>query len=755
MMDGTNEVRVNIYKTDVLIPDADTPQVVSMKGSGKPLTISVTNNDRNKLSVIRSTEAKIEVLTETGIDISTFTGGPDNLWYVEILLNQTDYIFKGFLILADISQSFQPEPQVLVLTASDCLGLLKDIPLVDLDGEVPTGKQKICFYLAYALNKTGMRLPMYVVNNLRHGTGSRTVSYVNFSNPGSTIFFPSETVDMFYDGQKFEVTGGSVSNLNSEFTVTAVNGGGTNIEVSPAPVHESGALNVIFEDISSRGHLYNTVYLDAKTFESEIGECEDCYSVLEKILGYDCFICQYLGSWWIFRVDEWDENQIYVTIFDGAGVYQTDEGATDYNMSIGDAETIEFALADAIVERERPLNFAKLVYRYEYPKEVPCNVDFSRGDVIDDTLPEKTYQLECWTLREGVPGYYGSVDGTTATIHRIFNGVEYETDRYIVLTPRTSFESSSINDATYIESEGIPIREKDKFTTSVDWRTENDITTSLSSNVRLFRCVLNGDDGSWWILGEDTVGDGVHKWFDTALWTINSAKGVVSVVLGDDDTEWKNISWDAPPAPVTGTLYLWMNQLNQLSSANDTIDVWYSNLTFDYYPLINGSYQKYTGQHQKVYRATDGYLNKLDSEVYMSDSPTKLGKGAMFLLIDGAYVLTYVFYPVNVYPSGPPDITPCHPYGELQIRSVWNQGVYANWIFSGNMWPIGEDWPAMIHKYILTDSHPATVNRYFTSVGYEQDWKSGMMNNTLIEVYDRVNLKSYSEPREFKYITNG
>ena len=34
-------------------------------------------------------------------------------------------------------------------------------------------------------------------------------------------------------------------------------------------------------------------YLDAKTFEADAGERENCYTVLEKILGHDCFVTQY------------------------------------------------------------------------------------------------------------------------------------------------------------------------------------------------------------------------------------------------------------------------------------------------------------------------------------------------------------------------------------------------------------------------------------------------------------------------------
>jgi hypothetical protein len=81
------------------------------------------------------------------------------------------------------------------------------------------------------------------------------------------------------------------------------------------------AAAAVFLDYNSQFHWYDVVYLDAKTFESEIGESENCYTVLEKILGEDCFITQWKGNWWIFRLDEMENNPVYVAEFDLVGTY--------------------------------------------------------------------------------------------------------------------------------------------------------------------------------------------------------------------------------------------------------------------------------------------------------------------------------------------------------------------------------------------------------------------------------------------------
>jgi hypothetical protein len=750
MMDDATAVQVNLYKTDVLIDDADDPTIINMAASGNPLTVSVVDNNKDKLTAIKAKQAVIEVLTSVETNISVFTGGPDNLWYCEITVD-TEILFRGFLVSADIIQSYMPDAVVLQLTASDGLGLLKDVNLTDFENDTPVGARRLATFIAYCLYKTGLERPIYTVNNLRHGSGERTFDTF-FSFSGQYFVTTGIKTNYFYVGQEIAITG-TASN-NGTRIVTAVDNTGTITQVSIDAAIVLEDTTATFTDTSSAGHFYNTVYLDAKTFESEEGECEDCYTVLEKILKEDCYLTQYNGDWWIIRVDEFDENDIYITKYNSSGAFEENLPATTLNKLVGSGEAL-FPLADWTVERERPLNYGKEVFRYNTALEIPCNSDLNRGDVIDDTFPEKTYTVDCWTLREGVPGFYGSVDGTTATIHKIYNANDYEIDRYVVLTPRTSFETSSINDATYLESEGIEIFVKDKFTASVQWRLDQDIATGGNGNARLFRCVLHGNDGSWWVLGEATTGDGIPKWYDTASWSLFTANGDISVDFDEDMTEWRTISWEAPPAPVTGTLYMWFNQFNQLSSSDDNREIWYTGFSFNYIALINGTYQKFTGQYQKVTRTDLGYLNKREDEVYMSDSPRPFFKGAMKIIINDTLQITTQFFPYNIYPASDPPDDKIAPFGEHQIWAVWNQGVYANWIFNGSIKGLNATWPDIIHKYTLTDPTDQTVERYFMLTSFKQDWKLGIMDGTWIEVYDRALMKRYSDTREFKYITNG
>jgi len=839
MANDATIIGVSIFDTENLIDDAADVEVIPVETSGNPLNISIIDNNKDKFSPIKSRQAKIEILTTSEIGFETF-GGSDNRWYVQIIANPSTTnttLFLGYLSLADNQEDFLPDPNVLVLTATDHLGMLKDIPLTNDDGTNVEYKHKIGELIALAVKKTGLSLPIKVVNNLRFGGLMVSPALFQFYDTNQ-LRLADTHANFFYIGQTFTVTGSDFNDGTYHVTAKSV-GSGSVVVTLLETITTENALAATLNDPLSLLHLYDGVYLDAKTFEAEINECEDCYTVLEKILGEDCFITQYQGEWWIYRIDEFDDHAAYVASFDEDGNYLSIT-STFYNIAIGSNETFKPVNADMLLSADRPHGVAKLTFNYEYPKEIPCNVDFSRGEYIEDlpdeviedeTFTAKSYEFDCWDLREGVPNNYGTPDGTEVYLKRLFNGVDYESERYIVLTPRTTFESSTIDDVTYIESQPIPIIKKDKFNVSVDWRLESDIATGGNGNARLLRAILIGDDGSGWILGSELNGTNENIWYDTAGWTTNTAKGGVSIDYDDnDETEWSGVSFDAAPAPVSGTIYLWLNQFNQTSGSDDNLDIYYSNLQFTYIPYINGSYQKYSGQYQKVSREITKYLAKREKDVFVSDSPKPLLKGAMFFQllgdlftgnvvfqdgnafqIDGDYTATFregmflvitgtlfnnitaritdvyysivadetvvtlsettvsetvagavfqyyifkpanVFYQYNIYYNTEPALVA--PYGEFQIRSVFNQYRNGNRIFDGSFNGLYHVWPDLINKYLLTDNNPNTDDRYFIMTSFEQNWKTGFFTATFIECYN-TDGRNYDDDREFKYITNG
>jgi hypothetical protein len=747
-IDSNVTVTIDIKDSEVLIDDSDTPTIINLIPSGNPFTLSTVNNDRKKFGIF-SKQATIEFHSTSSVNAWTFADSKDNRYLVDAYTDNYT-IFLGFLVVDEMARPFLPNPNIISLVASDNLGLLKEKKLTTPAVNNPTGKNRYADYISWCLTKTGLSLPIKVANNIRPGAGMTTVDVVNFSSASSFILFPITRYTQFYPGMKF--TTNSPLNNGTVFTVTE-NNNGFNIGVTPVPVHEGPVFNIVFTD-QVQGHIYDVCYLDAKTFEAEIGESQDCYSVLEKIFDKDCFITQYKGEWWIMRPDDFDDSDVFLASFDPDGTYDSTAGAATFNKNVGENENQYWVDVSQGVEYERPYKFGKHTFRYEYPKEIPCNINFERGDFISDvSATEKKYNLDCWTLKEGVPAFPGTVDGTTATIHRLFNINSYELERYIVLTPRTTFEGSSLNDATYIESEPIPIQIKDKFSCSVKFRLDQNISTGGNGSARLFRCILKGNDGSYWILGEASTGDGKAIWYNTLNWVANSAKGATSVDFDVDDTEWRTISWDAPQAPVTGDLYLWMNQFNQLNSSDDNREIWYSDLSFSYIPFINATYAKFIGQSSKSERIDEGYSANTDEDVSISDSPKPILMGGIFVNRGIAFDLMPTFF--NATPFGnltPSDSSKFLPYEKIRVQAVYNQNRKGIRYFTGTVrWNI-EDWPDLIHKYFITDIDPDSNNRRFMCLSLEQNWKLFTSTVKFSQTF-HTDGKDYDDPFEFKYIT--
>lgn len=734
------------------------PTIIPLQAGGTPLIISASNNDEDKFTPIRSKSAQIQFVTDTsaGLDSSTFSQGADNLWKVEIYLQDTpQLIFQGFLMMADNHQPFQPDPQYVTLTATDHLAALKEAALVDFNDINPIGKYRVADLIAMCLRKTGLELSFFVVNNLRAGSGILT-NTATISSSGQYIVV--NTTNFFYPGQEFTLTGTATHDgtYHVDHVVQSIVTEVHLVENITAPGEV--APSAVFTDTASSFHWYDNVYIDAKTFEKIIGSSENCYTVLSKLLGEDCYITQWHGQWFIMRVDEIDNNPFYIAEFTAAGVYVS-TATDDFSKSVGAAEDYRFANADTLLRFVRPHQFVKETFNYDFPAEIPCNKDFSRGDYVSGTNP-KLYDITCWTKRRGVPGGYNAPITITAFIQRTFNDNDYEIDRLIYITPQTGHTGFSSTDDEYIESEGIPVNISDKFEGSIQWKFNTNIGSS-AADLRLFRFILIGDDGSGWILGEATPGDGKPVWYDTSGFTGNTGKGATPVVFGSqDETEWQSIDWNAPPIPMSGTLYIWLNQAYTNAAVPSGEIISYANLRFDYIPLINGTYSRTTGQSTQVTRTNpDGYIVNRDNEVFVSDSPLPIAKGSMFLLIGGAYKLfPNWFRSINGLDTG--DI---HPFGYLQAYSVWNQykgvndpitgrGIGIN-IFSGSVLGLTDSWPDVVNKFSLTDMNTQTNNRNFMLISVQQDWKLCQWTATFIEVFNTEIGKTYTDPFSFRYLT--
>jgi len=776
----------NVFVKIIDITDSS-DQEIDLEMADNPITIRVVDNSEDKFTPIRSKACEIRVHTSNAINIMTFGGGGDNQYQVQVYINTPDYqIFEGWLSISDLRQDFQPDPNVLVLTATDGLGFLKDVPLTDYNGNQFRGVHRLADYIAGCLVKTGLSKTLVAEMNVKEST--QVTTYL--------------------------------------------------------------------------GHMYHTIYVDARTFMSSIDEYEDCFTVLEKILGEYCELSQQKNEWYIRAIDEFDAQDSLQIRFSATGAIQSQLPSVAYDKQIGSNMTLYqmgFMNDDAVISLQRPYKYVRHFFELEQPAEVPCNVNFERGDFITDlpdevinfeTYTQKKYKLDCWDLLKGSPATFDEYPSGDVWIKRLFEGFDREAYRYVVVNWPTNPP-----EALVLKSKGIDVSFADKFTFSWDFAFGADLGLG-TGNLIVASILLEGNDGSYWFL-DDPSGvassslrfpandDTQMEWaLSNANWSTNYKLLTINTDFGAyDNTEFRTVSIDrVAPIPVDGKLYIIFHWGNDSDFASN--DLRLNNLRFEYFGQINGAWGAFTGFENKVEQAGD-YKAKRDVQVYIADAPKLLYKGTfqkvvgdtlviggadatitfatgnsfslpgywtwkfpigLRLLISGTtsnnsnsavvtdvsysivgnvttvtlsintvsevdssyaistprYGLTEGFYNGAVFPSGPPDSTYVKPYGQIQNEAVWNQFNRVFTAFEGTIDGLDTyvkdgqdraDIPDLMHSFFIMDAHPGTINKKFKLLHMDQNFDLCEWGLYLVEVYDSTIPKVYTG-HSFKYLQN-
>lgn len=411
------------------------------------------------------------------------------------------------------------------------------------------------------------------------------------------------------------------------FIVWALGKTGLSLDVKVCMnIRENFAVPLVSDD-TGEGHFYKFIYLDAKTFEDEVGTCEDCKTVLEKILGENSRLVQYKGKWLILRIDEMEtSHEYFFTRFNYLGEF-VEKTTETYTKNVGVGLPLSWMNDDCEVSLVRPYKAIIEKFNYKYPEELVCNIDFSRGvEVIsapDLSAPTSTgtYEVECWQMRR----ISGSIT-STQFIEKLFE-FGYEKERYLVITPKTGTATP------YDFTQGTPIQisQGDKIDFSVDYRFRTGFTTSA---VTYFPCViwiqLDNGDRYYWYNSSTPIDLNTFGWVFRAAGSGEANFYMPSnVAAGFDFSGWTTISDTLDAAPVAGKLYIGLIQLHQGNDPADNQDGFFGNLNVTIRPMINGSYQNYVGQQNKL--STDNSKIKAirETEVFISDAPRIAMKGAL------------------------------------------------------------------------------------------------------------------------------
>ena len=299
----------------------------------------------------------------------------------------------------------------------------------------------------------------------------------------------------------------------------------------------------------------------------------------------------------------------------------------------------------------------------------------------------------------------------------------------------------------WVKSQGVPIQQGDKISISVAYRTdvEKTITNIFPMHVRLI-----GEDSSIWDWNYDAADESVNEWVEKAPGDPIFDTNVRDLMTGLKTTDWKTVSGETKPFPVTGRLYI------RLVIGNADYELYFNSLRINYFNFVNGSFTAYTG-HQLSATQDFNTVAKISDEVKIADAPNRLIKGS--ILKDGISdsALSARFYDGQLYPSGPSDERQVNRFGWWQVFDVWNQYNRSIVKFDGKLdgTDSGNGLPSPTYGYYLLDKSSFTTDgltfKMFILLHYNINVHLCEWSASLAEVEDTAIARTY-EGFDFKYL---
>jgi len=502
-------------------------------------------------------------------------------------------------------------------------------------------------------------------------------------------------------------------------------------------------------------HTFSDIFLDALTFEKEVDSREDCLTVLTKILdAFGCFITYDHDGWWIIRWDEYDAMGTSIlthraAVFDANdGSFQTYELidltkviAADY---AAEYEGYRLSHDNAIRRFQRKAKEVVHTYNFSLPKEIPCNVKFTRGTILMTTVSptESHYEVDCWTYYKFGANNPNPDTGSTspdsdAYIAKILDANGYQTENYLVLP----FDA----DQHAIISQPIQVSEKDKINVSVNYRWSANKTGGGSITIDIFQVLLAGDSGNNYTLDDDGT------WFQSDASWVTNYKIIQGIWVPDDvdETVWRDFSVESNEIPEAGNIYIVLDNTGSLGSSVDDVDAHFNDLTVDYIPYINGGYGEYEGQEVRV-SADNGSRRIIEKEMFIGEPPIRMAKGGLKKFDGSNYVLTEGW---NDFIT--PAVFTDERLSKFIVYQWWNQYRKTRTVIETDIQGINSDQefgiPGLIYRWKI--SHANEGDKFFMLTSLRDlNFRTCGWAGVFVETSDFDGDRVYTDDFEFKFI---
>lgn len=591
----------------------------NIKGGVVPIIHSYETDDPH--AAIKGSSLTLSVVNEAqSLPITSFFSNEDDGIKV-IFLQGGQTMFEGFLVQDDCIESLVDFNHEVSLTATDNLGLLKNVTLdVALRATIATFTANITGVAPNTirmLQSFGATINVGDILVITNSSIDGTYTVVDkFLNPPLRYFTVAETVpDATVAPATILQQRGDLNQMVTLLTIVKATLGQTGVFLSTN----------IYANIAEITHdptysFLEQTLIDPQSFNKGNDDYEDCYSVLEKILKrFNLTVFQSSG---LYNIVRWDELMFYNNLIHG---YLYDADFNFVAPIFGDLflpAPINVGIAENIVWQSapdhrvlRPFLYDKETFNYKQPTNLLRNSDLQElGSLITAYTVDSGVDLK-YVNEYDAKNWFDSSSGHSNpgvdAYRRIRVVQDYkhkEIERYLVVA----------NDN--IQSYQIEATKGDTFEFSFSFRTENTQPgpVTLTWAIRLF-------DGTRTEYVKTPGDPNVTEpgWDPTIGWTYQIANDP------DDTKEWHTVTIESLPIPYDGLLYMELIKGDLELTGGPDAGTYYKDINFKYNTFISGSQRIIGHKHTSI---QGGNIKQNgQEEIFMDDSPRSSIAGTLFL----------------------------------------------------------------------------------------------------------------------------
>jgi hypothetical protein len=492
---------------------------------------------------------------------------------------------------------------------------------------------------------------------------------------------------------------------------------------------------------------YRTFQKDATTFVS-------CYEALKIILDRFCTLEYWNGLWMIANIAEKQYvpvKRYYVDYTSSGSVMGGDEDTNSHGQIGKNVDLYPINETQQIYSRFA-VKSVKTAYMYNVWPEIPRNSKFEQGTEFDSGVATDEDDIDNdgdtseiigtykrFTIDDFQYGKFTSANSTFPFVpgadlafrESIYDTFGIEIERKLVLQNSTGTNN-------YLLHQPLPVSSQDKIKITFDFKhTGGSVDFGTVAILRAYIYRPGTTSAPLWL----------HNSMQWRTGTVDSVDYFYD--NGEDSSKWRSFSFEADIIPNDGNLYVLMEH------GNGPGDFEYRNFSLEYIPFVAGGYIQVKGDYWFRNHSAN-YPDVIDEQVFISDSPKKILKGALLFndqLTDPAW---YRYGDHSIGDSNP--LAESRHFKELLNIGRFNhsyrrmyalEGDFNGLNFSpenniGNKLPVGFFW-----KYREVDM--ASTRDFVLVPPLNMDIGRGWIKANLVEVFNNSQDGTREGTAEFKY----